>query len=110
MVLEQYAWPGNVRELRNVMERSVSLSRGSYLSPLDLPEELLTAAAAGGSSLGNFQQQKRVAVKDFEVHYLRELMERSGGNVTRAAKLAGMLRPALQRLLRKYSIDLSGFR
>ena len=37
-------------------------------------------------------------------------MERVGGNVTRATELAGMLRPALQRLLRKYSIDPADYR
>jgi DNA-binding NtrC family response regulator len=110
MVLDQYGWPGNVRELRNVIERSVALSRSSYLSPLDLPEELLAAAATGRSSLGSFQQQKYAAVKEFESHYLRELLERSSGNVTRGAELAGMLRPALQRLLRKYSITPEDFR
>jgi DNA-binding NtrC family response regulator len=71
---------------------------------------LLAAAATGRSSLGSFQQQKYAAVKEFESHYLRELLERSSGNVTRGAELAGMLRPALQRLLRKYSITPEDFR
>lgn len=110
MIFDQYSWPGNVRELRNVIQGAVSLSRGCYLSPLDLPEELLATAVEGRPSPGPFQQRKHAAIKDFEVHYLQELMERCGGNVTRAAELAGMLRPALQRLLRKYSIDPAGFR
>lgn len=110
MILEQYPWPGNVRELCNVMERAVSLSRGHYVAPADLPDELLAAVAGDRRSVGKFQSRKREMIQHFERHYLQELMEKTNGNVTRAAELAGMLRPALQRLLRKYSIDPSEYR
>lgn len=110
MILERHSWPGNVRELRNVMERAVSLSQGFYLSPLDLPEELLATAVEGRSSLGEFQSRKRELIQDFERRYLGDLMGRVGGNVTQAAELASMLRPALQRLLRKHAIDPADYR
>jgi DNA-binding NtrC family response regulator len=110
MILEHYSWPGNVRELRNAIERAVSLSQGFFLSPLDLPEELLASAAEARSPLGEFQSRKRGLIQDFERRYLRDLMERVGGNVTQAAEVAGMLRPALQRLLRKHAVDPVDYR
>jgi two-component system, NtrC family, response regulator HydG len=110
LILEQYPWPGNVRELCNVMERAVSLIRGHYVAPGDLPEELLVPAAGDPRSVGKFQSRKREMIEHFERHYLQELMERTDGNVTRAAELASMLRPALQRLLRRHSIDPAHYR
>lgn len=110
MILEQYSWPGNVRELSNVIERAVSLSRGRYVAPADLPEELLVPLAGDRRSAGKFQSRKQEMIQHFERHYLQELMEGTNGNVTRAAELAGMLRPALQRLLRRHSIDPAHYR
>ncbi len=46
----------------------------------------------------------------FERSYLSDLMEQHGGNVTAASEQAGMLRSALQRLLRKYGLKSAAFR
>ena len=68
-------------------------------------------AASGDVDLErSFRDAKREVVTAFEGRYLAALMERQRGNVTAAAKEAGMLRSALQRLLRKHELKSADFR
>jgi DNA-binding NtrC family response regulator len=57
-----------------------------------------------------FKVAKRKAVGHFEQQYLDSLLVYHEGNVTRAAKEAGMLRPALQRLMRKHRLKSADYR
>ncbi len=107
LVLEQYSWPGNVRELRNVVERAVSITGEEYISPLDLPEELLRKSRDVPAA---FRQEKRRNVENFERQSIAELLTRTRGNVTEAARIAGMDRAAFHRLLRKYGVDSRAYR
>ena len=107
LVLEQYPWPGNIRELRNVIERAVSLTSEQYISPLDLPDELLRKSQ---NMRVAFRQEKRKSVENFERQSITELLTRTQGNVTEAAKISGMDRAALHRLMRKYGIDSRTYR
>jgi transcriptional regulator with PAS, ATPase and Fis domain len=91
--LTSRAWPGNVRELRNYIERSVSLGTA--------------AAAVVSSSAAEPTVPIHLPLKDaraawteqFELLYVRSLLEKTGGNVTRAAELAGVNRRSLQRMI-----------
>jgi DNA-binding NtrC family response regulator len=107
LVLEQYPWPGNIRELRNVIERGVSITSKQYLSPLDLPDELLHKSEQMRTV---FRQEKRKSVENFERQSISELLTRTRGNVTEAARISGMDRAALHRLMRKYGIDSHTYR
>lgn len=114
-VLETYHWPGNVRELRNAMEQAAILAIESRIQPADLPARVRessppVAAVRGGDEPETFRDAKRDVVGRFEIGYLKDLMIRNRGNVTAAAQQAGMLRSALQRLLRKHSLRSSEFR
>jgi len=100
--LVSYDWPGNVRELENAIESAVALSdRDIIAADLILPGRTETPQ--------EFQTLKD-AKKDFEIKYLRQLIEFTGGNVTRAAKLAGKYRADLYELLKKYHLSLDDFR
>jgi transcriptional regulator with GAF, ATPase, and Fis domain len=101
-----YDWPGNVRELRNVVERS------AYLSP----DGVIDLIAPGKDRDGplqpvefdptlTFREQKERAVELFEEAYLRWLLQRSEGNISRAARDADMDRKYLHKLLRRYGIE-----
>ncbi len=107
LILEQYPWPGNIRELRNVIERAVSLTSEQYISPLDLPDELLRKSQQLRTV---FRQEKRKSVENFERQSIAELLTRTQGNVTEAAKISGMDRAAFHRLMRKYGIDSRTYR
>jgi DNA-binding NtrC family response regulator len=114
-MLEAYAWPGNVRELRNAMEQAVILATDRTIRPRDLPQAIQRvriAAATEGEDLSErpFRVAKREVVDAFERSYLSELLMKHGGNVTAAAERAGMLRSALQRLLRKHELRSADFR
>lgn len=113
-VLGRHHWPGNIRELRNSMEQAAILASGT-VQPEDLPARIREQAAAGKpelevATLAPFRAAKRKVVDSFEARYLNELLLRKRGNVTAAAEQAGMLRSALQRLLRKHGIRSSEFR
>jgi DNA-binding NtrC family response regulator len=116
-LLSRYHWPDNVQGLRNAMEQAVILSVDGRIYPRDLPDRVRetatpTTAPAGGEAtrLREFRDAKREVVEAFERTYLSALMERFGGNVTAASQRAGMLRSALQRLLRKYGLKSASFR
>ena len=115
LMLEAYAWPGNVRELRNAMEQAVILATDRTIRPRDLPQPVqrtLVPAAAATEALANrpFRVAKREVVDAFERSYLSDILMQHRGNVTAAAQQAGMLRSALQRLLRKHELRSADFR
>jgi len=115
-VLESYHWPGNVRELRNAIEQAVVVAGEGRIEPRHLPERVRREGRGtgettrDGSATVPFKEAKRKIVDEFERRYLRGLLERHQGNVTAAAQSAGMLRSALQRLLRKHGIRSAPFR
>jgi len=94
-------WPGNVRELRNFIERSVAIEwvsesdREAASSETDVPPGI---AALVPLDLP-LAEARDVWMKRFESVYIRALLKRSGGNVTRAAAAAGVNRRWLQRLM-----------
>jgi DNA-binding NtrC family response regulator len=97
-------WPGNVRELRNVVERAVSLCGGDPEIPaelLALPDE--SRPAGSGSGLP-FKEAKDRLIESFEREYLEGLLARCSGNVSRAAREAGIDRVYLHRLLKRYAL------
>ena len=110
LMMQNYHWPGNVRELKNVVWRAVSLTESNQITPLDLPPELLNVGSGTVRSAGIFRQAKQQAVNEFEGAYLRQLLTDTAGNVSEAARQAGIQRPALHRLLQKHKLDASKFR
>ncbi len=99
--LVRHDWPGNVRELRNVVERWAVL--GGAVEP---PSETARADGtpdAGLLALPLHDARDRLA-RDFERRYLAALLERTGGNVSAAAREAGVDRRYMQRLLSKHGL------
>jgi transcriptional regulator with PAS, ATPase and Fis domain len=105
--LEMRSWPGNVRELRNHVERIVSLgtaeaigrSQGAVPAPPVAPHDA-TAGAAPILPVDLPLREARLRwTEQFEALYLRALLERTHGNVTQAAELAGVNRRTFQRLM-----------
>jgi DNA-binding NtrC family response regulator len=113
-LLERHHWPDNVQGLRNAMEQAVILSPDGQIRPRDIPDRVRESAPARARATADsnrrFRDAKRDVVEAFERSYLGGLMERHGGNVTAASQQAGMLRSALQRLLRKYDLKSAEFR
>ncbi len=113
-VLAGYDWPGNVRELRTVLEHASLVADDGVIRPRDLPEAIRRRTAPerepGGREEASFREAKREVVDRFEREFLERLLDRHAGNVTEAAVASGMMRSALQRLLRKHRIHSAAFR
>jgi DNA-binding NtrC family response regulator len=107
-LLLQYPWPGNVRELRNVVERVVSLGEEALPDDMGAPPETAAPVPASGSTMDlalPFKEAKEKLIEGFERDYLKELLERCEGNVSRASREAGIDRVYLRKLLRKHGLD-----
>jgi transcriptional regulator with PAS, ATPase and Fis domain len=89
--LASRAWPGNVRELRNYVERSVSLG----VAPAAAPDGFAPAVPTHLP----LKDARAAWTEQFEIRYVEALLARVGGNVTRAAQLAGINRRSMQRLI-----------
>ena len=100
-----HRWPGNVRELANVVERAVALSTAGEITPEQL---LLGREEISGSRHKMLPLNE--AREEFERAYLFQILTATGGNVSRAASVAGRYRAEFYKLLRKYNLDPDAFR
>ncbi len=99
--LKTHPWPGNVRELRNVVEATLALGRPPALEGMELETSGDPFARLRQLS---YKRAREELLERFEADYLPHLLERSEGNVSEAARVAGMDRSYLFRLLRKHGL------
>jgi transcriptional regulator with GAF, ATPase, and Fis domain len=103
--LARYSWPGNVRELRNVCERMVVLFSGRTVLPTNLPRELQTAQAAHAGREGFTLPDRGISLDELEAQMIRQALDKTLGNRSRAARLLGLTRDTLLYRIKKYAID-----
>jgi len=106
-------WQGNVRELENAVKRAVVMSTGSELTLTDLglqPVECVAALAPDETAAMPYREAKASVLAQFSRRYLNAALEKSGGNVTRAARASGMERQSFQQVMKKYGIRSDMFR
>lgn len=111
-MLLSYSWPGNVRELRNVIERGVLLAEGNVFPKqwLQLPGELRPAAGEGGVRAGQEGDDIRLpldgtmTLDEMERIIIQTSLERSGHNVTEAARSLGTTRQTLRYRIEKHGL------
>lgn len=101
--LRRYAWPGNVRELENVVERAVVLAEGPEIALRDLPADV--RAAGGSPPVGHDARGFHEAVEEFKRGLIASTLRRTGGNRTQAARLLGLQRTYLARLIRELGVS-----
>jgi len=99
----RHDWPGNVRELRSAVERAVLLGDPVVWSELTDPSPSNVASLGFDETL-SFRASKDRATMIWEREYLRELLARHSGNLSRAARAARMDRTHLRELGRKYNL------
>jgi DNA-binding NtrC family response regulator len=104
--LARYDWPGNVRELSHVIERATLLSDTAELDEDAL--NLKPPASHDLSGAAALAASESLTVEQAEERMVREALERSGGNIQRAASQLGLSRPSLYRRLAKYGIETGG--
>ncbi len=115
--LMTYPWPGNIRELKNTIERGASLADAPELTVRDLlPNSQKTPPLPlpGGNAEQfvedalPFKEAKQRVLDVFEAAYLKALLDKHNGNVTRSANAAGLTRYHLRELAKRYGIRDAG--
>jgi DNA-binding NtrC family response regulator len=99
-LLLAHRWPGNVRELRNTVERLRTFPTSAVGSLIETDD----AAAPATTGLQPLSVARQEATDAFEVAYVRRVLAQAGGSVTEGAKLAGVSRQFLQRLIKKHGL------
>jgi DNA-binding NtrC family response regulator len=123
--LREYDWPGNVRELEHALEHAFILSRGKVIHAADLPFQSSTCdpvpgpssvsaesgagAGSGGRGLAlspslfelPYAEAKKRALNLFDEAYMAAVLERTSGNMSEAARKAGLDRSNFRRIARK---------
>jgi DNA-binding NtrC family response regulator len=112
-------WPGNVRELQNFVRRMTVFSTAERVD-MGLVRQVCQgsdpAAAPGpcahapASALGEYKTAKAEAVAAFTEAYIHDLLTQTRGNVSEAARVSGLSRPALQKILSRMGETAASFR
>ncbi len=108
--LVRHAWPGNVRELKNVVARAVALADpGATFARMSFRLRASASDPAEPSALGDLDRPYHEAKDDlllrFDRAYVTELLRRAHGNVSEAARIAGLERKHLYKVLERAGID-----
>jgi len=110
-VFHGYRWPGNIRELQNVIKKSFLTVKNNRITLDDLPEKMVADADTyQNRHPSGFFRQREIQIAEFEKQYFTRLLKTHHGDVTKAAKEAGVPRGSLYRLLKKNNLDPSDFR
>ena len=103
--LSRYRWPGNVRELRNVVEATLAIGE----APLPGAVAQETASGSAGGDVEHllhlpYKQARQEILADFELRYVHNLLDSTGGNVSEAARVARMDRSYLSGLVKRLGL------
>jgi len=101
--LEGHDWPGNVRELYNTLQRAVLCTPGTQITSAQI--DFCSFDTAAQTSITHFRGAKLHAIEKFEREYVQNVLEKCGGNITRAAQAAGKDRRAFGRLAKKHGFS-----
>ena len=113
-VFTMYWWPGNVRQLRNEVQRAVALARaGDTIEPAHLSQEIIATRLPTGLTAAPATPGRRsvptgislaAAVEQVEREMIQNAIDRSGGNMSEAARFLGLTRRGLYLKLRRLGI------
>jgi DNA-binding NtrC family response regulator len=110
--LQAWDFPGNVRELKNSLEHAVVMAKGDTVEAADLPKAMRSKSAPATPELKQPEAPKTLAalreawLAPLEKKYLTELLDAHGGRVEAAAKVAGVNRVTMYRLMEKHGVTL----
>ncbi len=108
-IFRSYRWAGNVRELRNVIERASILEDGEFVTTTHLPADMISDLPQAEIVIDQFRlPDNGVRLESVEFDLARQAIERTNGNLTRAAKLLDISRDQLRYKLRKAGVEASG--
>jgi len=115
-LLSSKQWRGNVRELQNVIEYlAVLADPGQSILPADIPFYESAVTNGEGNTIPaslfdeGYHSAREKLVSNFEKAYLSRIVDRAGGNMSKAARMASIDRTTLYRLIERYSLSREEF-
>lgn len=116
--LRRHDWPGNVRELQNFIRRLVLFAKETEITAREVQTALCSESASQPpvsqrfdvTTVEPYSVFKERLLNEFTGEYVCKLLQKTGGNISLAARLAGLSRPALQKILRRTGIDTQVYR
>ena len=117
-ILRLHSWSGNVRELENVVLQTMIFARGGQITTDSLPAEIRDSVGPLTENVPatkeELQKEKvrrtEKVLVDLERQFLLNLIEKSDGNISEAARASGYDRRQIQNLVKKHGIDMSKLR
>lgn len=110
-LLSHYGWPGNIRELENVLERMILLSDRDTLTVQSIPSEISQTTHISTPALtpemlgsGSFKEIVKETTQKIERNLIVTALQKTHGNVTKAAKKLGISRKSLQNKMKNYEL------
>jgi transcriptional regulator with PAS, ATPase and Fis domain len=96
--LEKHSWPGNIRELQHAVERAVIMSESNILQPQDFFLSQLedNQNYEGMDDITNLEEREKLLI--------RKVIDKHGGNISKAAKELGLTRASLYRRIEKHGL------
>ncbi|KGM08096.1 two component, sigma54 specific, transcriptional regulator, Fis family [Methylophaga thiooxydans] len=102
-ILQSYSWPGNIRELQHVVERAVMLSPQGVIESSQLMLQAPTAATSENDYSG-VDRLSEMTLEQVEKYLIENALEKTAGNVSRAARKLGLTRMAMRYRMEKYQL------
>jgi transcriptional regulator with PAS, ATPase and Fis domain len=102
--LESHGWPGNIRELRNFCERMLIFSSGAEIDLEHLPAEMFANSSQPRHDEGFTLPDEGIRLEDLEQTLIKQALDRTHGNRSRAARLLGLTRDTLLYRIKKYTL------
>ncbi|HEX8144729.1 MAG TPA: sigma-54 dependent transcriptional regulator [Pyrinomonadaceae bacterium] len=111
-LLEQYSWPGNIRELENAVVRAAALC-DRIVRPEDLPERIRNCSPAPAvqtsqethTAKQTDEEEELLPLSVVERRHVERVLARTGGNKQAAARVLGIDRTTLQRMVKRHNLD-----
>ncbi len=101
--LKKLGWEGNIRELKNVIERAYIMTTTDSIKLNDLPAEYVGEISPSFEPIEDLEPQTTLA--EMEKKYIMEVLQKTAGNRSQAARILGLSRRSLYRKLKKYGIS-----
>jgi len=113
-ILQSYDWPGNVRELENIIQHAIIFARNGIITVETFPHEILENSIKPSLTKKDLQEEKikrtGTIIRNIEYSFLKRILNKTRGNITRASEISGYNRRQIQNLIKKHNINAEDFR
>lgn len=102
--LQDYEWPGNVRELENIIERILALATNSEITVANIPDHISGRFHEPSGTTFNIPEEG-IALEALERMVIKEILQRTGGNRSKTARMLQIPRHVLLYRLKKFGLE-----